>query len=157
MSKLLYETLHEIVITLLIGIVLGAISDISSLITLYITKLKSQISDKIYKLIRIFQDFCFVSLFSLTLIIILYYLNDGVFRGLYFSSLILGILLYNVFLSKIAQKIILFFFSLIAKFVLLCVRIVQGIGGFLVRPIAKLLIILYNHIINNNKGKEVLR
>ncbi len=153
MSNSLYETLREILITLTIGMVLGVIGDIFSLTAL----IKDQMSDKIYKLIKIFQDLGFVILFSLTLIITLYYLNDGVFRGLYFSSLILGIFLYNISLSKITKKTILFILSLIAKFVLLCARIIRTIVGFLLIPIAKLFIILYNHIINNNKGKEVLR
>ena len=89
-------------------------------------------------------DFIFAIFFTVAFILILYYGNKGLFRGLYLISLVLGIYIYFTAFFKIFRKILYIVSAPIIFAIKIFWKITIKIYVFLNDTIEKILFRLYN-------------
>ena len=91
-------------------------------------------------------DFISIVAYVLLLILLLYYNNEGINRGIYFISIIIGLAIYYILFSKVLRKItriILYPIYILIKFVY---DFIRKIYLFLLHTIEKIFRKLYNKI-----------
>ena len=91
-------------------------------------------------------DFISIVAYVLLLIVLLYYNNEGIYRGIYSISIIVGLVIYYILFSKVLRKItkiILYPIYLLIKFVY---DFIRKIYLFLLHTIEKIFHKLYNKI-----------
>ena len=131
-----YLIVNSSLYTVIVGMILGVTLDILSLVEIYI---KNLVNNKLIPWTVYFtKDLLSIITFTVFLVISLYYFNNGEFRGLLALALISGLLIYRCTIGKMVRLILN-----------TCVRIVQKILGFLLQPIAKLCLRMYNKSIRN--------
>ena len=134
MDILPYEMLQITLYTIASGFALGLLLDLLSFVEIYVKKLLK--SRYIPWTIAFTKDLCSVILFTLVLILVTYYINDGRFRSYLLLGIIIGAVSYRYTLGKIVKYLL----NVIAEITLkiLC---------FLFQPIAKLCVMLYNKLV----------
>ena len=130
---IIIEFVKRCAISSLAGIALIWMYDIFSILI-------ENINGKVKHIILSIKDFSFAVMFSVLIIMIMYYFNNGSFRGIYVLSVVIGIFVYyNLFcgfLRNIA-RVILFPVKYILKKLL-------KILAFLIHTIEKIYFKLYN-------------
>lgn len=155
MHTLPLEMLNNCLITMLIGAILGLFYDMLSFVKTLLSNKTPDTKKNKFDLFTFFRDIIFCITFTVFLILILYYFNDGDFRGIFFFTLIAGLAIYRFTLSKPAvkimtaigmtiRKIILLILTPIRKLIFFVVRIIKNLIPFLSTPIAKISSKLYN-------------
>ena len=92
------------------------------------------------------KDFISIIAYTLLLILILYYINHGAFRGIYIVAILLGIYFYYTILSKTLCKISMLFLIPVVCFLKIIIKFVKKLVGFLFIAIEKFYLRLYNII-----------
>lgn len=106
------------------------------------------------------KDFIFTLFYALLFILLIYYFSNGVFRLIYFLSIVSGTLLYIITVRKIVKIIVRILIKPL-KYLLLSIRKnLRKLYIFLLHTIEKLELRLYNKSVNwifstTMKGKEV--
>lgn len=137
MDILPYEMLQITLYTIASGFALGLLLDLLSFVEIYVKKLLK--SRYIPWTIAFTKDLCSVILFTLVLVLVTYYINDGRFRSYLLLGIIIGAVSYRYTLGKIVKYLL----NVIAEITLkiLC---------FLFQPIAKLCVMLYNKLVRSS-------
>lgn len=117
----------------------------SSFILAYVFDMPKTIVDKAgLKCKSVFltiNDFFSVISFSVLIILMTYYNNDGVFRWIYMSSIITGIFTYHTLFAKFSRKL-----TVILLFpVFLSAKLIRKIYVFFIYGIEKIYLKLYNN------------
>ena len=92
------------------------------------------------------KDFTCVVIYCLSLIIILYYFNQGVFRGIYIVGIFLGAYFYFMIFAKILRKLSRLILMPLIYVIALVIKFVRKIATFLLLTIEKIYLRLYNRI-----------
>ncbi len=137
MDILPYEMLQITLYTIASGFILGLLVDLLSFVEIYVKKLIK--SRAIPWTIAFTKDLCSVILFTVVLILITYYINDGRFRSYLLLGIIIGTVSYRYTLGRIVKYLLNFI-----------AEITQKILCFLFQPIAKLCVKLYNKLVRSN-------
>ncbi len=116
------------------------------------------------KISYIFSDCLLFVYISLSFILIIYYVNRGIFRSIYLLSLLAGFIIFKLLLSKIFDKILefvckifLFIILPVCKITLFLFKTAKKALRFFFTPIAKIGSSLYNKIKDKfirSKGNE---
>ena len=133
------EMLNGSIITFALGLVLTWIFD-------SLKEIIKNINGKAKDIFMGIADFISVLIYVLLLIIVLYYNNEGSYRGIYLISIVLGFLIYYMLFSKILRKIskiIIFPIYIVLKFLY---KFIRKIFLFLLHAIEKIFHKLYNKI-----------
>lgn len=128
------EMLKSSLLALAFGFLISWIFDIPITIT-------DNVQGKFKKALFFITDFVYIFIYSILLILVLYYFNGGLYRGVYLVSLLLGTYIYYFVFSKVLRKItkiilmpLHYFFKFLIK-----------IFAFLVHSIEKIEFKLYNN------------
>lgn len=133
------EMLNGSIITFALGLVLTWIFD-------SLKEIIKNINGKAKDIFMGIADFISVLIYVLLLIIVLYYNNEGSYRGIYLISIVFGFLIYYMLFSKILRKIskiIIFPIYIVLKFLY---KFIRKIFLFLLHAIEKIFHKLYNKI-----------
>ena len=133
------EMLNGSIITFALGLVLTWIFD-------SLKEIIKNINGKAKDIVMGIADFISVLIYVLLLIIVLYYNNQGSYRGIYLISIVFGLLIYYMLFSKILRKIskiIIFPIYIVLKFLY---KFIRKIFLFLLHAIEKIFYKLYNKI-----------
>lgn len=137
------EMLKNSAFTILAGFVLTWILDI---FTIIISKMKIQRKNLLF----ILKDFLSVLIYSLLIILIFYYFNNGMFRGIYIIEVFFGAGFYFLLFAKVLRKLTKIILAPFEYIVRLLIKIARKIFIFLSHTIEKIWYKLYN----NNKNKR---
>ena len=137
MNNLPLEILKSSIISASAGFLIGLIFDI-----IYFCNAPIKIITKNVSLFVI--DIISICIFTISYILILYYLNDGNLRGLFLFSEILGLVIYRVLFSKIVTTSLEFIFYPIKKMLTFIINIFKKTIDFFIQAIAKIEERLYN-------------
>lgn len=124
-------------ITMLCGLSLAWIFDS---LNLFIVELE----DNKKSTLTVILDFISALIYSLYLILALYYLADGTFRGLWILSTFLGVYFYHKFLAKYFRKLSRIILVPLIFPLRIIIKIIRKIRDFLLHTIEKLEFKLYN-------------
>ena len=119
--------------TLIIGVVLTWIFDIPSQL---FSKNKNILTKGLFGII----DFLYIILGVTFGVLVIYYFNSGIFRGIFLLSFLLGLYVYYKVFSRILMKISRI---LLAPIVILC-KFIRKIYLFLFHSLEKIIYKLYN-------------
>ena len=148
MNDIVVQIFKSLIISILLGIILSFF--ISFLKTVF---LEMGINEN--KISTFFLDLTYIILFTLILILLIYYSFDGRFRGMYIFTLLLGSLIYNRILAKLCTlvfKVLVFPIKVGINFIY---KWFKNIINFFVQGIAKFLSRLYNKYIKNKKLETI--
>lgn len=137
MNNLPLEILKNSFISASVGFLIGLIFDIIYFCNLPIKIITNNISLLVVDIINIL-------IFTLSYILILYYLNDGNLRGIFLFSEISGLVIYRVLFSKIVTMSLKFIFYPIKKILNFIFNIFKKTVDFFIQAIAKIEERLYN-------------
>ena len=141
MTNVPVDLLNNFAYTVIVAFILTWIFDIFEIL------IKEKNNKYIYLILNV-KDMCCVIIFCLSLILILYYSNQGVFRGLYLAAILTGgFIYYSVFIEVLRglSKIIL---MPIINLILAIIKIIRKIIIFSLVTIEKKYAKLYNKIKN---------
>ncbi len=140
MDALPYTILINTISIFFIGIALGFFLDIISFIEIYIQNL---VDNKLIPWTVYFtKDLTSTLVFTVTFILTLYYFNGGKFRGMLLIAIIAGLFFYKKTIGTLFKR----FLNTLAK-------LIQKILIFLLQPIAKICIKLYNKYVKKCKSR----
>lgn len=129
--------IHYSIVSFVVGIIVGTVFDVLNFCYRDILILNNNVFIFITDILKwIF--------FIVTLILLFYYLNDGRSRGIYFVSILFGLLLYRLAVSRFIIKILEITFYPIKKAVIILLKIMNKIHNFFAQAIAKAEERLYN-------------
>ena len=129
--------IHYSIVSFVVGIIVGTVFDVLNFCYRDILIL----NNKFFIFITDILKWVF---FIVTLILLFYYLNDGRSRGIYFVSILFGLLLYRLAVSRFIIKILEITFYPIKKAVIILLKIMNKIHNFFAQAIAKAEERLYN-------------
>ena len=132
------EILNNAIVTLVLGLILSCFFDA----LLYLTE---EITGKKRNCFVAINDFFIIVAYSIVLILILYYCNNGAYRGIYLLSLILSLYVYHIVFSKIFRKITWIILKPIIYVLKTIINFIRKIYAFLKHSIEKILLRLYNN------------
>ena len=131
------EMLNALCVSAFCGFFAFFVYDILAIITFEIVSRKS-------KAVSFVLDILFILTFTLTHILLIYYLCDGKVRGVFISVMLLGALLYRKMIRKAANRAIKLLIAPIKILIGFFSHVIKKIIYFLMQSIAKIRIKLYN-------------
>lgn len=145
-------------------LLMGAgISLIHNTVTYFLNKV-FQSPTILKKISYIFSDCLLIVYITLSFILIIYYVNRGIFRSIYLLSLLAGFIIFKLIFSRILDKILefvcellLFIISPVYKITIFLFKTAKKALRFFFTPIAKIGSSLYNKIKDKfirRKGNE---
>ena len=136
--------------TFYLGALVGVICDVFRLFCSFFAQRRF-----LRTVIRALGDLFAVGLASLGIVVLCYYFNNGDIRFFCFVGLFLGFFIYRRTLSilivnllkliyRVSRAIICFFLTPIVKFFIFLLKILKNVSYYIVKPIEKLLLLVYN-------------
>ena len=148
MNDIVVQMFKSLIISILLGIILSFFIAFFKTVFLEMGFVKNKIG-------IFFLDLTYIILFTLILILLIYYACDGRFRGMYIFTLLFGSLIYNRILAKscgFVFRVLLFPIKVVIKFIY---KWCKNIINFFFQGIAKFLSRLYNKYIKNRKLETI--
>ena len=108
----------------------------------------------IKKILITFEDIILLSIFSISLVIVVYYSDDGLFRLSYLIAFSLGFWISSLIFAKPLYFVTSSISELIIKIICKIIKLLRKICIFCFQPIAKLFNKMYNKVIKNKNRED---
>ena len=142
------EVLQNSLCTLMSGFCLVLVFDI-------IKVFFEEINISAIKTFAFVGDALFLLSFNFLFVLILYYFNNGAFRGIYLVAIVLGTCIYFVLFKTIINKIVRVILKPVTYLIFVLIKNIKRIYKFLLYGIEKITFRMYNIFRKNKINNEI--